>query len=250
MEPTDRFSVFSRPHATGIPLAVPPQLESWDAVGSPSQARLATFLAHMDEVAASRLSSLADALALELVVGLDEDVSLVSGGRDLDNYVYPVVRHLGWQRFVSVHGRKHHGASSISVAPAMSISCPSEGWRHARAVTTSSTAARAWKEEVDTQVRQQCGATAPDAPLELQLSFRLSAQRNWAYLWKPAIDALGSILGDDPGGRPFHPRDDRIVSFAAHREVVPGIGNSVEIGIWWRPAPLSRPQSPVSTRNT
>jgi hypothetical protein len=56
--------------------------------------------------------------------------------------------------------------------------------------------------------------------------------RNWANIWKPLIDALGPILGEDPR-RPFHPHDDRIVSLGLHHDVERDIGHDVIVGLRW-----------------
>jgi hypothetical protein len=63
------------------------------------------------------------------------------------------------------------------------------------------------------------------------LLFRLSAQRNWVNLWKPAIDALGGILGE--GDRPWHPRDDRIFQLRLERLHHESLGWQVEIDLGW-----------------
>lgn len=50
-------------------------------------------------------------------------------------------------------------------------------------------------------------------------------------LWKPAIDALGGILGE--GSRRWHPRDDRICLLVLQRQPDPAPGWSVEIDVRW-----------------
>jgi hypothetical protein len=55
--------------------------------------------------------------------------------------------------------------------------------------------------------------------------------RNWAALWKPLIDAFAPVLSEDPV-RPFHPRDDRIVSPGLHHHITNGIGHDVIINAW------------------
>lgn len=51
-------------------LSVEPQLASWDRAGHPSQLRLASFLAHVDAVAAPIIATEDGRLAVELIVGL------------------------------------------------------------------------------------------------------------------------------------------------------------------------------------
>jgi hypothetical protein len=78
---------------------------------------------------------------------------------------------------------------------------------------------------------------APDGPLELQLALAVASRRNWAWLWKPAIDSLGAILGIENPRKPFSTRDDRIVRLALHRTIDDTLGNRVRVGVWWRTAP-------------
>ena len=78
----------------------------------------------------------------------------------------------------------------------------------------------------------------------MQLAFIVDPVRNWLSLWKPAIDALGNILGSDDPLR-FHPRDDRIVKLALHRRESPTIGWRVGVGVWWRPQVSAEAFDPI-----
>ena len=108
---------YRRP-ADGVQLVVQPRLASWDAAGQPGQVRLAGFLDHVATVAAPMLASAHDRLAVELIVGLPSATPLTTGGRDLDNYLYPVAQRLGATRLAAVFGRKVHGPSRLAVGPA------------------------------------------------------------------------------------------------------------------------------------
>ncbi len=122
-------------------------------------------------------------LALELTVGLPEGTDLLSGGRDLDNYLFPVAHRLGSNRLISVWAEKRIGESSLRLEAARSIdptSLESVGWSHVRVRTTSSASTTAWKQEVSSQLLKV--PTAPEGPLELQLSFLVGANRNWINL--------------------------------------------------------------------
>lgn len=77
-------------------------------------------------------------------------------------------------------------------------------------------------------------APAPEGPVEMEIGFRVGPARNWAQLWKPAIDALDPILGRTRPDRAYHPRDDRLVRLGLHRLVDSAAGWMVEIGVWWR----------------
>jgi len=99
-------------------LSVEPGLASWDRGGSPGQVRLARFLDHAEAVAAPALVALDGLLAVELTVGLSGQLSLTSGGRDLDNYLFPLAQRLGAGRIAAMFGRKVHGPSFLAVGPA------------------------------------------------------------------------------------------------------------------------------------
>jgi hypothetical protein len=231
-----RFEIYARPVNEPSLLSIAPQLESWDAKGSPSQVRLAAFLDHAEQTVAARIAAVDGPLAISLSVGLPEATSLTGGGRDLDNFLFPIVRRLGHQRVFAAHARKWHGASTITVEAATLEGDDDAGWSFASVRTSSSPAYAAWKAAVSQQLQAQDVVPAGDGAIELRLCLRVSRSRNWAWLWKPAIDALGCILGEDAGGRRFHPLDDRIVALGLHRTVDETLGNDIEIGVWWRSA--------------
>ena len=97
--------------------SVKPQLASWDRAGQPSQVKLARFLAHVDAIAGPVLARVSGRVAAELIVGFSDGVSLIDGGHDLDNYLFPVAQRLGPQRVAAIFGRKIHGPSSLAVGP-------------------------------------------------------------------------------------------------------------------------------------
>lgn len=231
----EAFRLFSEPVGHAVGLAVQPRLESWERTGHPAQLALGAYLDHVEAAVNPHLRELRQRdLAVSLAVGLPSGAPLVGSGEDLDNYLYPVVRRLRPGRFASAWAVKHHGRSTICVQPAaVAPDNTTRGWGFASARTTRSSQSRAWKEEIAAQLP----ATQPvDGPVELQLCFRVGPHRNWAALWKPAIDSLGAILGTDQPERQFNPRDDRVTRLALHRNIDPELGHAVEIGIWWRPA--------------
>ena len=102
--------------------------------------------------------------------------------------------------------------------------------------THGSATAAGWKE----QIHERCAEKymqPTTGPVALTIEFRVSSQRNWSELWKPAIDALGPMLGMPHANR-FHPRDDRIVALGLHRVVDDSIGHDVELAMWCGPTPL------------
>lgn len=224
------FRFYERPTGKVLELSVAPRLASWDAGVHSSQIALKEYLQAVSELVEA--PTLPDSgLALMLSVGLEAGVDPTGGGRDLDNYLFPLAQHLGSQRFDSVWGRKAPGNSSITVGSAVGLSQGHElhEWSFAHANTTASASTAAWKEEIAQQV---VGEPIPEGPVELHIAFKVGPTRNWANLWKPAIDSLENVLGAGP--RRFHPRDDRIVILGLHRTVDPALGNVVELGFRWR----------------
>lgn len=237
-DPT-RFTIFTPGPGAAHALQMTPRLESWDRGGSRSQVELSRYLDHVVATVGTPPEPEPEpSAAVELTVGLDASLPLLSGGRDLDNYLYPVVRRLGWDRFVLASAIKRHGTSSIRIAAVFPMSADRlYGWNFAAVETRSSTAYSAWKGEIVNQLVTQVSEVVTAGSVDLQLCFRVSRRRNWAYLWKPTIDALGVILGEKDRNRPFHPDDDRILRLDVHRVVDADMGNRVQIGIWWRPTP-------------
>ena len=93
--------MYQLPDATRVELDLAPALESWNAADHPDQIRLGEFLDHVE--AALALSGRDEHLALELQVGVSESRSLTSGGGDLDNYLFPIIR----PRHRTPPGRSH-----------------------------------------------------------------------------------------------------------------------------------------------
>jgi hypothetical protein len=230
----ERHVAYQLPTDEQIQLPIPPRLASWDAKTHASQVRLTEYLDSVESVVVNRAR---DSLALRLTVGLPEGSNLLEGGRDLDNYLYPLVQRLGSNRFTSAWAEKLIGPSTLSVGPAVPstiASLLSAGWSWAVVRTRKSASTSAWKEEIAGQLGHV--DEAPEGPLELQLSFLIGPRRNWANLWKPAIDALEAILG--PGPRPFHPRDDRVIRLGLHRSLDAALNNQVSVAILWRAAEI------------
>jgi hypothetical protein len=95
---TDMAIVYRRPGVGVMRQSVKPQLASWERAEHPSQVKLAHFLAHVDAIAGPVLATVRGRVAVELIVGFSDGVSLIDGGHDLDNYLFPVAQRLGPQR--------------------------------------------------------------------------------------------------------------------------------------------------------
>ncbi|GAA4570301.1 hypothetical protein [Planotetraspora kaengkrachanensis] len=221
--------MYLRPTAA-VRLAVEPQLASWDRIGHPSQLRLARFLTHVDAIARPMMTTTNSRLAVELVVGSADGASLTTGGRDLDNYLFPIAQHLGATRLAAVFGRKVYGPSSFAVGPAL----PSSIVRPPRFATrmVGSYSRKEWKQNLRDRLLQAGVGRAAPGPLAMDIAVITGPGRNWANVWKPLIDSLGPIVGEDPW-KPFHPNDDRIVSLGLHHEVDGGVRHDVIIEIRW-----------------
>ena len=81
-------TLYCRP-ARRVALSVEPRLASWDAAGSPGQVRLGEFLDHAEAAAVPMIAAVDGLLAVELTVGVRDELPLTGGGRDLDNYPLP-----------------------------------------------------------------------------------------------------------------------------------------------------------------
>ena len=228
-------SLFARPAGTSrVALPGMPVLESWNAAGHPDQVRLQSYL---DDVTA-RIGPAGDHLSIELVVGLPATTPLDRGGRDLDNYLFPVARRVGPERIAAMFGRKRHqDGSTVAVAGAVPREEPDEPPAFAVRTTTAAQSAR-WKQQIHEACRRAVPRPPPAGPLAVRISFAVARRRNWATLWKPAIDSLGPLLGERNPHRPFHPDDDRIVDLELHRTLDDTLGDAVELAFWWRLAPL------------
>lgn len=213
--------------------SVKPQRASWDRAGHPSQVKLGRFLAHVDAIAAPVLTTVHGRVAAELIVGFSAGVSLIDGGHDLGNYLFPVAQRLGPQRVAAVFGRKIHGPSSLAVGPAQPYTARATPQFSAR--MAGSYERKQWKQTLHDRLAVQAATLDPGpAGLTVALTIALTTGpgRNWVSLWKPLIAAFGPVLGEDPT-RPFHPRDDRIVSLGLHHTIDARIGHHVIINAWW-----------------
>jgi hypothetical protein len=158
----------------------------------------------------------------------------ITSGCDLDNFLTPVVKALGGGEAFSLvwatRGRADEAAAlTLARAEDASVRIRNTASR-VRVRLTISPERREWKEAVAAAVGRHSSAFE-SGPIDLGLRFRVSPKRNWVTLWKPAIDALGGILGE--GDRPWHPRDDRISLLVLEREITPDLGWDVELDVSW-----------------
>jgi hypothetical protein len=178
-------------------------------VGSASQTALNAYLRELEQLAAPLVASTDGALAFALDVGLPRGADLLDQ-RDLDNYLFPAVRHLTkafGRPFVSVSGTKRYGSTSFfGIGPAQAAA-PSGVAQPYKLRTTFSSETTAFKQQIADAL---CGARPVEpGPVALDLIFGVGPARPWINLWKPTIDALGTLPRDEqppapvaPAGRP------------------------------------------------
>jgi hypothetical protein len=245
----DMVKVYRRP-TNVVQLSTQPQLASWDKAGHDSQVRLEGFLAHVAIAAAPVIATTGQPLAVELTVGLSDTAPLTGGGRDLDNYLFPIAQRLGPARVAAMFGRKTHGASRLAVGGAEQETAPTFVQFSTR--IAGSYVRPEWKRTLRERLIQANVAQVESSAVTMGIAITTGARRNWANLWKPLIDSFGPVLGEDPH-RPFNPHDDRIVSLGLHHHVDVDLGHDVIIEAWWASGwPMGtrrqRPSLPVHTR--
>lgn len=207
-----------------------PLLASWEASTHPAQVKLAVYRAELAELAAPAVAALEPPLALWFEPPGGVDTVL---GYDLDNYLTPVVEALGGHaRFAYANATRGQAGrpSRLALAPAAVAPPPMDLSGRAQAHTTMSAEKREWKEAIAAAVGHHESAES-SRPIVLDVGFRVSPERNWVNLWKPAIDALGGILGE--GSRPWHPRDGRIADLTLRRSLDARIGWEIYLDFRW-----------------
>jgi hypothetical protein len=235
--------LFASPSGSAWELTTPPRLASWMKRDHPDQVRLGAYLGSLEPFVRPILEAEQRPLIVEFAVALPSGNDLLTGGRDLDNFLSPIVHRFGPSRFVAAIGRKVQGTvSTLRLGAATPADPPSlTAWHHAIVSTTADDMTPAWKQELAAAIQADADELPPGA-VELQVSLKGARRKlaggNWHEYWKPTVDALGRILGEENPARPYHPRDDRITSLGFHR-VVAGESRAVEIELWWRAAPIS-----------
>jgi hypothetical protein len=178
--------------------SVKPQLASWDRAGHPSQVKLARFLAHVDAIAGPVLAAASGRVAAELIVGFSDGVSLIDGGHDLDNYLFPVAQRLGPQRVAAIFGRKIHGPSSLAVGraqPGTAEATPQFSTRMA-----GSYERREWKQKLHDRLAVQAAINDP-GPVGLNIALTTGPGRNWASLGSRSSMPSAPCWAKTPPGR-------------------------------------------------
>jgi hypothetical protein len=232
--------LYAIPAGEPIELELMPRKTSWDAASATSQVELSRYLDHVAELTAPRMRELAGDLALRLDVGLPAEVDPLFE-HDLDNFLHPVIKHLGGGRFVTAWATKAPGDRSyLRIEPARRVR-PEPGWQRWPGRTSVSTAReRDWKDQVKAALAN--ATEEPPGPVSVQLSLTVSPERSWPNLWKMVIDALDPILGRSFPDDAYDPRDGRIVRLGLHAREDASVGLDVPFAIRARPADLRWPE--------
>ena len=157
-----------------VALSVQPRLASWDIAGSSGQVRLGDFLDHAEAAAAPMMAAVDGPLAVELI--LPSELSL-TGGRDLDNYLFPLAQRLGPARIAAMFGQKIHGPSFLAVnqaQPDHSASTPQFS-----AQVAGSYVRKEWKITLRDRLSQIQHAVLAAGPIGITTG----PGRNWTNLW-------------------------------------------------------------------
>lgn len=213
-----------------------PLVDSWERKDSSSQVRLQKYL---DSVALA-LEPLPERALLYIAL----DVSVKEPGQllrhyDLENYLTPVARRLGHQRFTHAMARKTiAGVSEIrsGYAATLDMDLTGHGWNHFACSAGSGPDTKRWKAALRDRLAAAGAETMPDGPVAVHLAWRCSSARNWVALWKPTGDAMGPVLGEPDPRNPFNPADDRITELHFHVTRDDSLGHDVDVGMWWTAA--------------
>jgi hypothetical protein len=164
------LTIFARPSGRRHTLPTAPVLESWDRAGHPSQRRLQTYLDQVTELLRAADAGSPEHMALDLVVGLAAEKTLTEVGHDLDNYLFPLARHLGADRLDAAFASKLHAPkSTIALEPAAVHRFDTLPQLQVR--TTASASSVAWKKQVHDACRGATPAPLPPGPVSLTLAF-------------------------------------------------------------------------------
>lgn len=212
-------------------VGIRPLLASWNSKNDPAQIRLQAYLAET----AANLGALADErLFIHLEIDVEKPERLTRS-YDLENYLTPLVHHLGASRFALATARKKVGGGSELTVGTVEPLAREDTLDYYGCAAVGSTQKKEWKERIRQQLAASGKPEMPVGPLHVRFAWRCSSKRNWVSLWKPTGDALGPILGCDPRN-PYNPNDDRIVDIEFHRTADESKGWDVDVGIWWRMA--------------
>jgi hypothetical protein len=223
--------VFAVPEGPAVELSLTPRLESWERRDHPAQTALREFVGHVRELVDPVIERTRGELAVRLDVGLPDTVDPL-WERDLDNYLFPIVRAMP-ERVVSVWGTKGRDPRSfVRVERAVEVAAPA-GWR-AFEVSRARGSERYWKSAVRRAVSR--AEELPAGPVGLQLALAVGPDRSWPAMWKASIDGLEPLLGNTYEDRIWNPQDGRVVRLGFHRTVDYSLGHDASMMLWARPA--------------
>lgn len=236
--PTDTGTVdalYERPYPPGLQLAAPPTAAVLDALAEDLVwTRRSRHLALLLEVGAPP-STGPDAVADAVPDDVPDDVpdrDVATG--ELTWWLEGVAARLGQVRLDAVFGgRRPAGFSRLRVARSRPGPVPPPA--AVRTVVTASATSIDFKQQLHDACRAATSAPAPDGPVAVELRLTVSRRRDWTALWRPALQALGPVLGVPDPERPYVADVARVTRLGLHRRLDDQVGPRVGVEVWWQP---------------
>lgn len=205
-----------------------PVLASWDRAESPGQRRLAAFLDSTVAQADPVMAGLSGPLSLLLEIGLTG--SDLEKNKDLDNFLYPLIKRLGPERFRVAHGIKGEGAESFLTIQELQVEEPLATDR-LEVETTASAETAEFKRQIRSRLHCLGAREIAEGPVRMEIDYVVGPRRVWPNLWKATIDACGPLLGQEDSGREWAVRDGRIVDLRLRVSVDLALAHKVRMSI-------------------
>jgi hypothetical protein len=206
-----------------------PRLASWNRSDHPDQIRLREYLRDLS-VELGPLTAMQPLFLMwknrDVWSVITISTTISPGRRSLGSAPVPVRRS----------GQAVGGGSDLRIGlavPLLSAAISAE-CEHFSCAAGAGAQEKRWKEGVRSALMQAGAQQLPAGLVEARVAWRCSARRNWVWLWKPTIDAMGPILGQADPRNPYHPNDDRIVRLCLHVFYDETIAHAVDVAMWWR----------------
>jgi hypothetical protein len=210
-----------------------PLVASWDAKSHPAHIKLTKHLEQIHD-ATGDLSVFSESLFLDYTIEVKEERRLTHQ-YDVENFLTPVAAKLGAKKFSLVNGRKVVGGRSRIAVGLVSDTqlCSFMHSIHLHRNFDSDSNKIALGSIVNTGFSE-----SPMGAVQCRIHFQVGSNRNWLYLWEPAGDILGPILGQTLRQDRFDPCDYRIVDLSLSCDSETSLGNSIKIFYVWQTLPV------------
>jgi len=153
---------------------------------------------HVHTVVGPMLAAVSGRVVAELIVGFSDEVSLIAGGHDLDNYVFRVAQRLGPERVAAIFGRKIHGPSSLAVGPAQQDAAVAAPQFSAR--IAGFYGRKAWKQELHDRLAAQASLVDPGT-VEMKIAVTTGRAATGPTCGNRSSMPSALVLGEDPPSR-------------------------------------------------